>query len=372
MIRRRSPARARPLLLAIALVAAPASARQQGAPPGRSFDEEIEVSEALLDVLVTDRDGNVVLGLGPGDFRVEVDGEPVEVTGASFYSNRRFLDATGASRLGLDPRAVPDRRYFVLFFDDQQMEAFDVPQLRQRQLQAGRDAAAWLRRELAPNDRVAVVSHDVRLKLQHDLGADPEALERAIERAVRGQDPPADWPSRRPAPADEPTLAAALPAGDELARATADVHEALTVLADAARTVPGRKNLVLFTSGFGDRGPGGIYRPDPRYDPAMLRALNSANVAVYTVDLVPHATRHQLEGFFGHLAEATGGLPFLDVVSFSIPLERVARETNGYYLVSVRLRASPGGEAYREAEVEVANPEFRVRSRRGIGFERGG
>ena len=41
------------------------------------------------------------------------------------------------------------RHTFVLFFDDQRLESFDIPQLRQRQLQAGRDAVAWLRRELA-------------------------------------------------------------------------------------------------------------------------------------------------------------------------------------------------------------------------------
>jgi VWFA-related protein len=371
MARTRSPFLSIPLLLALAATATPAVRSQQETPPAGSFAERLEVSEALLDVLVTDRDGNVVLGLGPADFRVTVDGKQAEVTAASFYSNRRFLDSAAAARLGLDPSAVPDRRTFVLFFDDQRLEAFDNPQLRQRQLQAGRDAVAWLQRELGANDRVAVVSHDVRLKLQQDLTGDLGALERAVERAARGQDPPEDWPSRRRAPGDEPSFAAALPPPAELARATADVHRAVTVLADAARAVPGRKNLVLFTIGFGDRGPGGVFRPDPRYEPAMIRALNSANVAVYTVDLVPFSTRHQLEGFFGHLAGATGGLPFLDVVSFSIPLERIARETNGYYLVSVRVRTAPGDDGYREAAVEVSNPEFRVRSRGGIGFAGG-
>jgi len=372
MPRSRSAALAAAWLLAL-LEAPGAPARgPQEVPPAGTFAERLEVSEALLDVLVTDRDGNVVLGLGPADFRVRVDGEPAEVSAASFYSNRRFLDAAGAARLGLDPAAVPDRRTFVLFFDDQRLESFDNPELRQRQLQAGRDAVAWLRRELAGNDRVAVVHHDVRLKLQQDFTGDLEDLERAIGRAARGQDPPEDWPSRQRPADDSPSLAASLPAPPELARATADVHEAMTVLADAARAVPGRKNLVLFTTGFGDLGPGGVFRPDPRYDPAMVRALNSANVAVYTVDLVPHATRHQFEAFFGYLAGATGGLPFLDVVDFSIPLARIARETNGYYLVSVRLRGALEGGAYREAEVEVGNPEFRVRSRRGIGFAAGG
>lgn len=365
------PWKAPRVALAVAVLAClpafAAAARAQEPPPAAGFGERLEVSEALLDVLVTDRDGNVVLGLEPADFRVTVDGHPAEVTGAAFYSNRRFLDATPAARLGLDPAAVPDRRWFVLFFDDQRLESFDNPALLARQIQAGRDTLAWLRRETLPGDRIAVASFDVRLHLQTDFTADLEALERAVERAARGELPPADWPSRRPPPGDTPSLAAALGEPARLERETTEVHKALTVLARALAGVPGRKNLALFTSGFGEVDSFGRYQPDSRYDRPLVEALNSANVAVYPIDVVPTGTRHSFEGFFSHLALETGGLPFLDVVRFGIPLARLARETNGYYLVSVRAPAA-GAAAYREVEVAIANPEFRVRSRRGIGM----
>src|SRR5512145_2528036 len=94
----------------------PAPAQQ---PPAAQFEERIEVVEALVDVLVTDSQGNVVLGLRAEDFRIEVDGRPAEVTGATFYSNRRFLDSAVAARIGVDPEAVPDQRLFIVFFDDQ-------------------------------------------------------------------------------------------------------------------------------------------------------------------------------------------------------------------------------------------------------------
>jgi len=343
-----------------------AAARGQQPPPAASFGEKVEVSEALLDVLVTDRDGNVVLGLTPADFRVTVAGRPVEVTGATFYSNRRFLDAAPPARLGIDPAAVPDRRWFVLFFDDQRMESFDNPSLLSRQIQAGHDTVAWLRRETLPTDRIAVVSFDVRLRVQQDFTADVDAVVAAVERAASGEEPPGDWPSRRAAPGDSPALAAALPEPARLARETTEIHKALTVLARALGSVPGRKNLALFTSGFGDFDSFGRYRPDARYDRPMIEALNSANVAVYTIDVVPPGTQHTFDGFFGHLAGETGGRAFLEVVRFGIPLARLAHETNGYYLVSVRGPAADE-PAYRSVEVRVANPEFRVRSRTGIG-----
>ena len=53
-------------LILILLSAVPAVA-QEGSPAA-SFDDLVEVSEVLLDVLVTDKKGNVIVGLGPDDF----------------------------------------------------------------------------------------------------------------------------------------------------------------------------------------------------------------------------------------------------------------------------------------------------------------
>jgi VWFA-related protein len=349
----------------VALALASATGQAQKPPPG-TFGGKVEVSEVLADVLVTDHDGNVVLGLRPSDFRVRVDGRPAEVTAATFYSNRRFLDSSAASELGIDPAAVPDRRYFLLFFDDARRESLDNPRLLSRQLAAGRDTVAWLRRELQPTDRIAVLDFNAHLELQQDFTNDLEALERAVDRAARGERPPGDWPSRRSAPGDT-SLAASMANGSEMASRTPEIHKAITFAAEATRGIAGRKSLILFTTGFGDVDTFDRYRPDPRYDRRMIDALNSANVAVYAVDLAPPATRHSLEGCFSHLATATGGQAFLDVVQFGIPLGRVARETNGYYLVSARVPGSVSG--YHEVDVAVANPEFRVRTRRGFGFE---
>ena len=352
-------------LVALALASATGQAQK---PPAGTFGEKVEISEALADVLVTDHDGNVVLGLEPSDFRVRVDGRPAEVTAATFYSNRRFLDSSAASELGIDPAAVPDRRYFLILFDDTRQESFDNPRLISRQLSAGRDTVAWLRRELQPTDRVAVLDFNAHLELQQDFTNDLDALSSAVERAARGERPPADWPSRRTAPGDT-SVAASMAKGSDMAGRTPEIHKAITFAAEATRGIAGRKSLILFTTGFGDLDTFGHYRPDPRYDRKMIEALNSANVAVYAVDLAPPATRHSLEGCFSHLATATGGQSFLDVVQFGIPLDRVARETNGYYLVSARV---PGGvSGYHEVDVKVTNPEFRVRSRRGFGFRPG-
>lgn len=355
-----------PLALAVALAAGlhPLGAGAQ--EPGAQFGEEVEVSEALLDVLVTDRQGNVVLGIGPRDFRVTVDGEPAEVTGATFYSNRRFLDGASAEALGVDPAAVPDRRLFLLFLEDQGGESLSTPDLRLRQLDAVQTLTDWLRRELLPNDLAAVVSFDSALRFHQDFTNDLDAILGAVERAGRGEEGIGTWPSRRADASHEtPSLAAGLPQGEELLRETPDMYRALTVVGRALAPIPGRKNLVLLTSGFGEPGQPGGFRHDSRYRNPMVEALNGANAAVYAIDLMPARVRHSLQGSLTDLATSTGGDSFLEVLRFGTPLERIARETNGYYLVSVR--TEPGsGAGYRTVEVTTTNPEFRVRARGGL------
>ena len=360
------------LLLVPLALALPLAAGAQEAPPP-TFEERIEVTEVLLDVLVSDREGNVIIGLGPEDFVVEEDGKEVPVQGVTFYSNRRFLETAGAAtKLRIDPDEVPQDRYFVLFFHDQRAANVESPGLMARQLEAGREARKWVRGELLPNDWAAVVSYDQKLKVQADFTRDRGALERAIGDAVAGKDPGGNWPSRLPAAApgrdQPPSLLAGLPSGNELRDRTPTVYEGLQVLARALGNVRGRKNLLLFTIGFGRVNPFGLYEPDPRYYPDTKQALNDHNVAVYAVDLVPTGTEHTMANAMHQLADETGGRYLFNFTSFASPLRQIAEENNGYYLLAYQSRHPAGEQGYREVTVKTRNPEFRVRAREGYRF----
>lgn len=360
-------------VLALALASGAGAQPPAQERPAGAFASEVEVTEVLLDALVTDRDGNAILGLGPGDFRVTEDGHPVTIADLTFYSNRRYLDAAGAARLGIDPASVPDRRYFILFFDDQRASSLQVGGLLDRQMRAGLDARAWLERGLEPGDLVAVASFDYKLKLHADFTADRAQLSAAIDAAVRGADGRQDWPSRRGESADLPALAAALPAGKALRDATPRIYDALRVLADAAAAIPGRKNLLLYSAGFGDLDrlgsqEFGRYTRDQRFYPPMARALNGANVAVYGVDLTPLGVRNELQNSLNDLAVDTGARLFFNLLSFTRPLEDVARETNGYYLLAYRSERPAGASGFQKVEVAAVNPEFRITARRGYRY----
>jgi VWFA-related protein len=350
--------------------AVPAQAPPQGQDkPQAEFGEKINVHEVLLDVLVTDAQGHVIVGLGKDDFVVKEDGKPVDVTGVSFYSNRNLVEPSGAAgKKGLKAVAAPEDRYFVLFFDDQKNNAADAPVLLSQQMQAVQRARDWVSRELLPNDWVAVVSYDQKLKVQQDFTHDRKALAAGIADAMKGKDHEQNWPSRVPQ-GGGPSLIAGLPRGNALRDKTATVYEAMDVLAEAAGKITGRKNVLFFSNGFGDRVNNfGQYIPDDRYYPAMVHTLNNNNVAVYPIDLVPEGTQHTLTDSMNQLASDTGGRYFFNFTNFITPLKQVAQENSGYYLLSYGTERPAGKAGYQEVQVKTTNPELKVRARKGYEY----
>lgn len=357
-----------PLLLAPILATLSVSAFAAGTPPAAQFEGSVDVREVLLDVLVTDRQGNVIVGLEPKDFRVTENGKPVDLAGLSFYSNRKFLgSAAEAARSAISADSPRENRYFILLFNDVRFLTIDAPGLFSQQLQAARKAQDWFG-QLLPNDWVAIAKFDTKLKIHTDFTRDRRILDAAIREVVEGKDPETEWPSRVGDSEKAPSLLARLPKGKALRNKTVDIYDALTVLSDAAQPITGRKNLLLFSIGFGRISTFGQYLPDDRYYRPTQRALNDANVAVYSIDLLPAGTDHTLSGALNQIAADTGGTYLFNFVDFSVPFQRISEENNGYYLLAYKSERSPGAKGYQKVEVKLANPELRVKAREGYSY----
>lgn len=357
--------------LSLALSSLPTAAQDN---PQAKFGEEVAVTEVLLDALVTDRQGNVIIGLHPDDFIVEEDGKPIQVDDVSFYSNRRLLDSTESlGQAGAAIDTAPKSRYFILFFQEQQGVEASNPGvgLLKRQLEAAREARKWVSKERLLDDYVAVLSYDVKLKVHQDFTQDGAQILRGIDSAVTGKDPGENWPSRLPEVDTEQgvvSLRAGLPKGAELGKQSRTIYEALQIVAEAAGGIVGRKNLVYFGIGFGEQGSFGLYKPDPRYYPGMVRQLNDHNVAVYALDLVPSEVDYDLSNALHQLTNETGGTYYNNFVSFQTPLKQIASENSGYYLLSYRSPRPAGTTGYQKVSVRTKNKEFRVRTREGYLF----
>ena len=329
--------------------------------PAPTFAEETQVTEVLIDAVVTDRDGNVIVGLGEDDFTVTENGKPVPLTDVKFYSSRARVDAAGKQ---LEPAQA--QRLFILFFHDQRDMNVDVPGILARELDAGRRAREWVR-TLGPNDYVAVAAYDKSLALTQDFTRDRQAIERGIDEAVTGKAGEGNWPSRQP-PGEGPSLLRHLPKGHAVRDQSPTIYEALQVLARAGQNVVGRKNLILLSSGFGEVNTFGQFTPDPRYDQPTFEVLNDGNVAVYTIDLLTDTSDSPLSSALSLMATETGGRYFQNVVNFVLPLQQVAQETTGYYLLAYDATHPRGTSGFQKVAVTVRNPDFRVKAREGYQF----
>lgn len=355
--------------------AAPARTADRPAPApandvrAADLSETIQVREVLLDVLVTDRKGNVLEGLSPADFEVTEDGRPVEVTSVVFYGGAEELQSAGIEERRTD-------RYFMLLFHDQAQAA---PFLRAAQLDNGRWVQKWIDEELQPNDQVAVLGYDVRLKVFQDFTTDKVLLSQAVEAAARGgAREPDRWRTEEADPARDgsPSLLINLPKGKALSRETRRIQNALELIGRASEGIVGRKNLMLFSAGFGDIDQIGVWTPDPRFYPPMKESLNTGNVAVYSIDLVGSRRGapqgRDINDALSAISNDTGGNYYATFANALTPLRNVADDNLGYYLLSYRSEFERGTSGYREVKVKVARPEGgkkpKVKARKGYRF----
>lgn len=351
-----------------ALEPAPAPARTPApAPAPRDFElnERIRVAEVLLDVLVTDRKGNVIDDLTAEDFVVLHDGEEQEVVGASFYGGPSELASPGGGG------TARTDRYFILMFHDQRMQA---PQLTGPQMDNARWLKRWIEDELQPNDQVAVFGYQARLKVYLDFSRDRDEILAAVDAAARGKKDIERWVTRSDPEFDpnSPSLFVNLPVEKELARRSRKLQEALELVGEAAAGIAGRKNLIMFSLGFGEIGQFGSYTPDPRYYPQMREALNAGNVAVYTIDTMGSRRRSiasaSLNDSLSLISNETGGHYYANFTNVLSPMRQVAEENQGYYLLSFRSEYESGTRGYRDIKVKVREGKYKVRSRTGFRY----
>jgi VWFA-related protein len=324
------------------------------------FGEKIDVNVVLLDSIVTDSHGSQVLGLGKDDFVVKEGGTVQTIDAVDYLTNRQLLNAP-EENAPFKVERVRESRYFVLFFDKP-----PEGQLWDRLSLARTAAKRLVDEQLKPGDQVAVVAHDVRLKVYSDFTSDKRQLDRAIDQI-------ASWGlGLKDAPAgDEPSILRNMPKSMMIDK-TGTVYEAITVLSDSLHHIQARKNLLLFSAGIRDIGEisrGDVLLNESRYYEPMVEALNSANVAVYPMNLFEDSTDapviHQT---LDRMASDTNGLYYRHVVNFVSPLREIEKRNSGYYLVTYHSHHAAGASGYQKVAVSVKNPEFRVLARGGYSY----
>ena len=286
----------------------------------------VEASRVVLEARVTDPGGRPLPGLGPADFRLEVDGRGALLESALWVAESpsvaRVLPGTSA------PAAVPPPgRLVVLLFQ----KDFEGSRLRGllRAIRQAQDLVA----PFSPRDRVAVLTYDSHLRLHLDFTADFDAVRRILDESVLLR-----WPGPVE-PGEPPSLAAHL--DREEARRAASPEQALLALGRALRPIPGAKTILFFGYGLGELRGGTVV---PHYDYGAARAaLDRARAAVFCLD-VTEADWHSLEVGLQQVAEDTGGQYFKVHENAGAALARVAAALSGHYILTFERPEGRRGE----------------------------
>lgn len=330
----------------------PAAAQQP------EFGERVDVNAVLIDVLVTDKAGNQILGLGKEDFIVKEKGVRQTIDSLDYFTSRQLLN-NREEKLPFDVERVREERYLLFFFDKPEGAGlFD--QLARARASVGR----FIDEEMGAGDRVAIVGHDVRLKVYSDFTADRAQLKRALNDVAtfsRGV--------MKPGPGSDSASILRSIEIDAMVSDTGTVYEGLMVLADALRSIRGRKNLVLFSPGIREPGEtvrAGMITSTSRYYEPMIEALNASNVTVYAANLnSAPITEPMFHQTLERMTNDTKGEYFRHSVSFDPILEQVEKATGGYYLLTYRSQKQRRARGFQKVDVTINNPEFKVKARPG-------
>ncbi len=399
--------------LALALLLPACSAQQQApTPPAPTFRTQTEL--VLVPVVVTDKSGAHVPNLRLQDFEVAEDGKAQKIAS--------FEEVTAGTQPGPSPRpdqytnhlsdATAARRLIIIVLDQMNTPYLVQTDARQKLFQA---LSSSLNND-EPKALLALTRSGLRVL--HDFTSDPAVLAAAVRKA-RGD--------LTPAMVDTDALASDVSQLDYLGLETRTpwnilqqrslVDRTMAAFQDLAKAfggMPGRKALIWVSAGFPFqfRTPIGARGVGPRsargtqaiptcssfqyWQPSTdlyasyektYRALNSANIALYSVDVRAiynpgyqdaaldwttgfncwlTQTHNESSNTLINFAKETGGKSWVDASDFGRGFRMALDDARSYYLLGYYLDRANTRPGWRKLRVKVAQPGVEVRARAGF------
>lgn len=380
------------------------TASQAGSQPKPTFKSGLDM--VIVNVVVRDKNGDLVRGLTMKDFTIVEDNKPQIVSTFDFEELDIVTTTAGApalpslkEELNIDKPATPapvarpaapeprpavsvkDKRLMVLFFDLSSMQPEDVGR-------AAESARKYITDQFSPADTMAIVSLGTAIGVDQDFTSDKAELLAALDRLspvegsafaeqIVGEDAP-------------DTGAAYTPDDTEFTIFNTDRRlEALRALTDTLADIEQKKSVIYFSSGMTQSGLD---------NQASLRLVVDhavrANVSIYAADtrglaaVVPGGDASQASAggsgaFSGRgmasardrfsasqdtlttLAEDTGGKAFFDRNDFTEVFTQVVKDTTAYYLLGYSSTNPAEDGRYRRIRVRVNRPDVKLEYRSG-------
>lgn len=397
------------------------SSQNQGDQPLR-----IETEVVQIDVVVTDKQGNIVRDLKREDFQLFEDGKPQTIAYFSVNSvtnPARWIKTDSTSAKAKNPTTPSPvalentiGRHIVLAIDDIHLAPGNLMFARQALLK-------FFDKQVTTGDQVALITTSGQLGLYQQFTTDYEALRRAINRLSvqeRTITSSSDVPRITPYQAElidnyDPDatqiavneLMTKLRMSRDMAlsevRIKARMINAMSVnfttqtlatlenVIRGLRPLPGRKAMVLLSDGFTLGGSSQGRFQDLR---RITDAATRAGVVIYSIDArglvtgpasmdasqsgfgfeIPPGARQRIENSsieaqrdgLNALAHDTGGFPVFNTNDLNLGFQRVLDDTESYYLLGFEPTSSYRDGRYRKLQVKIpGRPELKIRTRSG-------
>jgi len=318
----------------------------------KELQHEVAVTLKLIQVYVTDKDGNPVTDLKKEDFILWDNEKQQKITDFEthvFVLPKKEPEPAQADKIpeeavpSLSP--APMNRKFFIFLDIQRNDPIGV-------IKSKRIARYFVETQIQPGDEVGVFSFQPigGFVLHEYLTQDMEKVLFAINKA-------------RALPAfDLFPMGTEGPSWGGFAKSLTVFYYALEDLSISLQYIPGIKNIVLFSRGAGAGAK-------EMFDLLGSR-LASANCRVYTVDT--NWRWHYLKGYFEsgpgsafkQLAISSGGKPFEDPDDVETIALDIQQMTSNYYVLGYYVEQEWNGE-YHKIKIEVKGKDYVIYSQRG-------
>jgi VWFA-related protein len=343
-----------------------------------------------VNVVVRDKKGAPIGGLTKDDFTVLDQGKPQEI---AFFAEQNGTLGLGAGK-PLPPNTFTNRyeqtgqapgSVTVILLDNHNTDWEDVASAKLQLIK--------FLKQLQPQDRVAIYTFRLELRVIQEFTQDSSKLLKAIEQYKPGL-PPID--SAESADSGDPKLDALFDAAsakysswdyiERMNRTTA----ALKAIANRLARVPGRKNLIWLSSSFpiviwtknGGTDLGHEMRSfQPELD-QVAAALLDANIAVYPVDprglvasgySAKYQTYHPLDttglqrsfDTMDLLAETTGGRAFYSANDIAGSVRKAMDDGRLTYELAYHPNHGRWDGQFHVIQVKVRRPRVQIQARKG-------
>lgn len=344
------------------------------------LQHEVTVALKLVQVYVTDKNGNPVLDLTKDDFILYDNGELQKITDFEKHILQR-PEKKAEERLketALPPSEIPSRmnRKFILLLDIDRNSMASIAKSKKAALH-------FIQTRVQPTDEVGIFSYSTLsgLVVHEYLTSDHEKAKEAIRRikevpGLRPTSPDATEITleRERARAEgeaglsQPSQPLSFsPSSSGLSSGSSDIVETTKIfiecikdLAKAVRYVPGYKNILLFSGGVPTPL---LYSSDQtlREDyEEMGKELATSNSPVYAINTLGARRVPSLQ----LLSELSGGSYFHKVENYEKIANQIQNTTSNYYVLGYSIDETWDGK-YHEIKVEVRQKGFQVHAQGG-------